>query len=248
MQPYIFRVLQHPGLIASTPILPSPTPSSSPPAGSPTPTPSNQPTLTPTKTNLPTPTPTPTITLTPTITPTFTPTSTPTVTPTPLIYLYGPFKNMIIKAEWAPAPEPDADISVSVKSAGYSNSPLGYCYGGTTLSDSLSWAGDSKTPGYEYFAIDFNSLSSISPSTDPITIGLSGAWFSSLPTNTNITFTYTIYASGNISKSGFTFISDAAQSKQSYSRAYNLNGIGCVNTKFIQDLVYLVNQDKVLVV
>lgn len=267
---FVFRVNKGEGLPKIVPILPSPTPTITPsiPAS---PTPTQTPTITPTISI--TPTITPTISITPTITPTNSPTSTPppspsitptltptttitptitltpttTPTPTPLVYLYGPFKNMIIKAEWDNTGSADADMEMSVKSSGYTGIKVGYCPPTTTVSDSLSWGGDSKGDGYEYFAVDFNALSSISTSTDPITLGLSGNWYTALHPST-INITYTTYVSGNITKSGVTFVSDAATYKQTYTRTYSLTNEGCIDKEFLQNLVYYVNQNRVLIV
>lgn len=258
--PFVFRVNQGLGLQKISPLVATPTPTitpSLPLSPTPTPTPTVTPTLTitPTLTLTPTVTPTititptitPTITVTPTITPSVTVTSTPTPTVTPLIYLYGPFKNMIVKAEWSNAGSADADMSMSVNSVGYTGIPVGFCSSSTTVSDSLSWAGDSKGAGYEYLAVDFNALSAISPSTDPIIMGLSGNWFTGIhPTTVNVT--YTTYASGNITKSGFTFVSTAANYKQTYTRTYNLTDEGCANNEFLQNLIYYVTTDRVLII
>jgi len=154
---------------------------------------------------------------------------------------------MIVKAEWSNAGSADADIAMSVNSVGYTGIPVGFCSSSTTVSDSLSWAGDSKGAGYEYLALDFNSLTAISPSTDPITIGLSGNWFTAIhPTTVNIT--YTTYASGNITKSGFTFVSDATNYKQTYTRTYNLTNEGCASNQPLQNLIYYINTNRVLVI
>jgi len=258
--PFVFRVNQGIGLAKISPLPATPTPTITPSLPL-SPTPTSTPTITPTASITPTitvtptitptitvtPTITPTITVTPTITPSVTVTQTPTPTVTPLIYLYGPFKNMIIKAEWNNTGSADADMGMSVKSSGYTGAPVGFCSSSTTVSDSLSWAGDSKGAGYEYLALDFNSLTAISPSTDPITIGLSGNWFTGFHPST-IDITYTTYVSGNITKSGFTFVSDAANYKQTYTRTYTLTEEGCINNKFLQDLTYFVGTDRVLII
>lgn len=258
--PFVFRVNHGVGLSRIQPLPATPTPTITPTlpftaTPSPTPTITPTPSITPTETLTPTITPTitvtptitPTITVTQTITPSVTLTRTPTPTVTPLIYLYGPFKNMIIKAEWDNTGSADADVGMSVKSSGYTGLPVGFCSSSTTVSDSLSWAGDSKGAGYEYLALDFNSLTAISPSTDPITVGLSGNWFTAIHPST-ITITYTTYISGNITKSGFTFVSDAADFKQTYSRTYNLTNESCINNTFLQDLIYYVSTDRVLII
>ena len=237
MQPYVFRVLQHRGVVASTPILPSQTPTMTPPAGSSTPTPTPTVTITLTKTNQPTPSPTETPTLTPTVTKTNTPTPTPTPTATPLIYLNGPFKNMIVKLEWnGPSADNDIDSSFAVNNiTNYSNNfkAVGVCgvagANSTTIIDSLSWAGDSKGGSVEeYFALGVNQLSSIATAagTTNVELGLSGYWFEyTSPAAQAITMTLSTFTGGDIIKSG-TVYSSTQTANQTYSRTYSLPNIG----------------------
>ena len=260
MQPYVFRVLQHPGVVASTPILPSQTPTMTPPAGSPTPTPTPTVTITLTKTNEPTPTPTKTPTMTPTVTLTNTPTPTPTPTATPLIYLNGPFKNMIVKLTWdGPAVSNDIDSSFAVNNiVNYSNNfkAVGVCgvagINSTTILDSLSWAGDSKGNSVEeYFALGFDQLSSIAAAagTTNVELGLSGYWFEhTVPASQTITMTLSTFTGGDIIKNGTIYNSTQA-SNQTYTRTYSLPSIG-TNCTFLAEYVkmyYQINNTRIYI-
>lgn len=258
MPPYLFRVNQGISLSRVVPVVPTPTPTRTQPPSTPTktptptPTPTLTPTVTPTRTNPPTPTPTPTNT------PTITRTQTPTPTPTPLIYLYGPLKNMIIKAEWT-GPS-DADISLAINNIpayAFNGIPVGFCFNNfLTVSPSLSWAGELKGTGqqYEYFAVDFVSLTAIDVSVTNINLGLSGRWFKPDPNvpivhPDTITLTYYGYDSGNIFKSGTQFFSTSPSPISQYSRAYyfpwestSTNAITGVTEVFYQvlnDRVYI---------
>jgi len=260
MKPYVFRVLQHPGLIASTPILPSPTPTSTPPAGSPTPTPTPTPTITITGTNMPTPTTTTTPTITPTSSETPTPTPTLTPTTTPLVYLDGPFKNMIVKLTWdGPAVDNDIDNSLAVNNINsYSNNfkAVGRCGvagpNNQTLIDSLSWAGDSKGASVEeYFAVGLNQLYNIATvgGTTNVELGLSGFWFEYTPPAAQaVTMTLSTFSSGDIIKSGTTYYS-TQPALQTYSKTYTLlnNGDDCSFIAEIAKFYYQTISDRIYI-
>jgi hypothetical protein len=134
---------------------------------------------------------------------------------------------MIIKAEWTGTADADLSLAINNIPSYISNGlPVGYITNRLlTVSPSLSWGGDTKgAANYEYFAVDFISLSAIDLSVTSINLGISGRWFNPgtpIEHPDTITLTYYGYDTGDLYRVGQTFVSTAFPSAQ-YTRSYYL--------------------------